>query len=351
MNDIEDSPPETPPLSIDEGTPPSVDDGKVVKFEHKFFTSFPRVFFALSEQTRQPALFLKMGDIDVALPLPGIQREFMIADDSVDGRMLHKIAEALEYVRGLRIGDPLPKELFSSSAASWSPSGRHVTIAYQRLTMQLVTWLSGDEHVISNPEELMQVANDPTAQKKINAAFSEAAECIGLGRGRKQEVVTYIERMAQELSYIEALRDRFKAVLMVQQKVQGLWRLYGYERSMLEIADPVARLIELAVRQLREGFDDADAQTGEILAILQNIDNQIKFISSARNILYRRLLSLDEISTKWKDVSVKHSEIIPDLLRDTYWFLAPRFMQVKEWVLATQPNRERKKTASRGMVW
>ena len=342
MSSPEAPPPETPP--------PSIDEGWVVKFEHKFFTSFPGVFFALSEQTRQAALFLKMGDIDVALPLPGIQREFMIAEDSADGHMLHKIEESLEYVRGLHIGDPLPKEIFST-AASWSPSGRHVTIAYQRLTMQLVTWLAGDEHIISNPEELMQVANDPTAQKKINAAFTEAAECLGLGRSRKQDVVSYIERMAKELSYIEALRDRFKAVLMVQQKVQGLRRLYGYERSVLEIADPVARLIELAVRQLHEGFDEADAQTGEILSILKNIDNQIKFISNARNVLYRRLISWDDITTKWKPVPVQHSEIIPDLLRDTYRFLAPRFMQVKEWVLATQPDREKKKATTRRMVW
>ncbi|KAF0142689.1 MAG: hypothetical protein FD153_600 [Rhodospirillaceae bacterium] len=112
----------------------------IIKFEHKFFTLFLGMFFALSEQTQQPALFLKMGEIEAALPLPGIRQEFMIGDDSADGRMLQMISEALGYVHGLRAGDPLPKEIFST-AASRSPSERHVVIAYQRLTMQLATWL------------------------------------------------------------------------------------------------------------------------------------------------------------------------------------------------------------------
>ncbi len=197
----------------------------------------------------------------------------------------------------------------------------------------------------------MQVANDPLAQKKVNIAFAEAAECLGIGRTRKQEVVDYIERMAKKLAYIEALRDRFKRVLMVQQKIQGVRRLYGHERSALEIADPVARLIELAVRQFCEGFDEIDVQTGGILAILKNIDSQIQFISSIHNLLYRRLMSWDSIVTRWKPVPVQRSERSLDLLRETYRFLAPRFMQVKEWVLATKPDRKKKKALMRTMVW
>ncbi|MEO5373064.1 MAG: hypothetical protein H7840_02165 [Alphaproteobacteria bacterium] len=322
--------------------------GRTVAFEHKFFASFPGMYFRMSEQGDEAVLFLKMAEYEAALPIPGIRREFLIDDKSPDGQMLTLVTEALGYVKGLRIGDPLPLEVFSDGA-SWTPSERHKIIAYQRLTMQLVTWLSGDETIISNPDELMQVASDPNAQRKVNIAFGEAAEKLGLGRDHREEVVGYIERLADELAYVEALRDRFQGVIGMETKIQGLRRLYS-ERSVLEIADPVARLIERAVRDFKAIFDEMDAQTGEILAALKNIDSQIKFISRTRNGLYRRLMAWEDIITEWKPVAIRRSNIIPDLLRKTYQFLAPRFMQVKEWSLATQPEREKKKLL-RAMEW
>lgn len=319
-----------------------------VQFRHKFFASFQGIYFRMSEQGDEPVLFLKMSDYEAALPIAGIRREFMIDDNSPDGKMLTLVAEALGYVKGLRIGDPLPAEVLSD-LASWEPAERHKFIAYQRLTMQLVTWLSGDEHIISNPDELIQIASDPTIQRKVSVAFGEAAEKIGLGRARKEEVVGYIERLADEVSYIEALREKFQAVLAMETKIQGLRRLYS-ERSVLEIADPVARLMERAVKDYKAIFDEVDAQTGEILAALKNIENQIKFIAQTRNNLYRRLLAWEEILRDWKPVAIRRSNQVPELLRKTYQFLAPRFMMVKEWALATQPEREKKKLL-KAMEW
>lgn len=338
----EEAPPEE---EIDDGSTPTT-----VELRHKFFASFPGMFFAKSEQGGEPSLYVKLTEYEVTLPLVGIRREFNIADASRDGRVLNLVADALDYVKGLRMGDPLPKEVYSQGA-SWEPSVRDRTIAYHRLTMQLVTWLSGNEHVISNPEELLQVAQDPNAQRKINEAFSQAAERLGIGKARKQDVVTYIEQLAAELAYIEALRQRYKQVIDLDNQIQGLRRIYGTERSVLEIADPVARLMQVAKRQFKDSFDDIDAQTGEILSVLKNIHNQIKFINHTRNGLYRRLLAWEEVMEKWKGVPVCRSMVVPDLFRDTYHFLAPRFMQVKEWALVTQPDKEKKKFVNRTMIW
>jgi hypothetical protein len=48
----------------------------------------------------------------------------------------------------------------------------------------MVSWLTGNEHIVTSPEELAQVAEDPQVKKQVSLAFAEAAEALGLGRER-----------------------------------------------------------------------------------------------------------------------------------------------------------------------
>ncbi|MBF0561368.1 MAG: hypothetical protein HQL37_04970 [Alphaproteobacteria bacterium] len=327
----------------DEGLPTTI------VFEHKFFTSLQKMYFRISEQTGDPVLVIKLSTYDATLSFPGIKREFLIADDSRDGRMLALVAEALGFVKVLQVGDPLPREVISTEA-SWEPSSRHFQVAYNRLTMQMVTWLSGDETVINNPDELMQLAGDPITQRKVRTAFEEAAEKMGIGRDRKQDVIEHIESLAKELAYIEALRERFGSIKEMEKKIQGLRRLYGHERSLLEIADPSARLIQRAIREFQNPFDEVDAQTGEILAVLRNLDAQVKFIRRTRDFLFRRFAAWEDILKEWAPVPITRSAQTQELFRSTYKFLAPRYMQVNEWVLASKLIESTKKKVAM-MTW
>lgn len=321
----------------------------IVKFDHQFFKSVQNMLFRASEQTGEPMMVIKLADTDAALSFPGIRREFNIADDAPDGIMLSLIAESLGFVKVLRIGDPLPKEV-TTTEASWEPSRRHFQLSYHRLTIQMVTWLSGDEQVFNNPDEVMQLAEDPITQRKVRLAFEEAAVQLGIGRERKQDVIGYIESLAKELGYIEALRERFSQIGEMEKKIQGLRRMHGHERSMLELADPVARLVRRAMVEFEDIFQQADAQTGEILAVLRNIEAQTKFIRKTRDNLFRRLMAWEEIVGIWSTVMVARSPQNLELFRKTYLFLAPRFMQVNEWVLAGKLIDAAKKPVS-VMMW
>ena len=55
--------------------------------------------------------------------------------------MLGLIAQSLDFVACLRIGDALPAEVLSG-AASWEPDELHLQIANARLQWQLVAWLN-----------------------------------------------------------------------------------------------------------------------------------------------------------------------------------------------------------------
>lgn len=320
------------------GTTPadsSSDTTPRVAFEHAFFTKLEDAFFQKSEQSGEPVLTIRFAKNHFSLPFKGILREFNIPADGPDAQMLEQVAKALKYVKGLRIGDPLPKEILTREA-SWQLSERHLKIAYQRVSVQLVNWMTGGQDVVTDPEELLQLADDPQIKKTVNKAFGEAAEKLGLGRDHKEEVVNHVEALAHELAYIEALRDRFRHVVKMETKIQELRRLYGRERSVLEIADQVARLGERAVDDFTTAFLEVDAQTGEILSALRNLDSQIAYIRDKRDDIHAKLMAWDDVLTEWDKVEIKMSPDKPELLRRAYQFLAPRYMAVKEWVLMSR---------------
>lgn len=329
------------------GSAESGDDD--IGFEHKFFTSFEDLYFRMTD-AGEPVAVLKLANNEAILSFDGLKREFMLKEDSRDFRMLDRVAEGLQFVRGLRPGDRLPKEV-TSREASWEPQDRHRRIAYQRLTMQLVTWLTGNENVISNVTELAQVAEDPQVKKNVQLAFTEAAEELGLGRERRDEVVQYIETLARELAYIEALRDTFAEVERIDEKLQGLRRIYGAERSMIETVDQVARLSQRAIKLFRDYFDQIDAQTGEILSMLKNIDNQIGYIRQVRDALHCRLLPWEDFIQVWKTVFIVRSDENTNKIRDIYQFLAPRYMQFNDWVLVTRRGALKSKPIGGQMRW
>ncbi len=327
----------------------AAEPGDTVRFEHKFFGSFEELYFRNTDGG-DPVAVVKLANNEALLSFDGLRREFGLTDDTTDGMMLTRVAEGLQFVRGLRPGDPLPKEILTREA-SWDPETRHIMIARQRLTMQLVTWLTGNEHIFTSVEELLQLAEDPQVKKNVSLAFSEAAEELGLGREHRDEVVKYIETLARELAYIEAERDVFVEVKKIDEKIQNLRHIYSSDRGMIATTDQVARLSQRAVHQFTELFDQVDAQTGEILAMLKNIDAQIEYIRKVRDDLHRRLMPWEDLIPIWKTVFVIKSDENIVRIRDIYQFLAPRYMQVNDWVLVTKRGFEKAKPLGGVLRW
>ncbi len=323
-------------------------DIEEVRFEHKVFSSFEDIAFRRSTQDNKPVMMVNMGGSEVALTINSLKNEFNIADATTDGKMLKLIAEALDFVRELKPGDKLPKEVLTGEP-SWEVSPRHIEIAKQRLNMQLVTWLSGGETLITDPEALLQIAEDPTTKDKVSNAFAEAAEQLGFGRDR-EKVIGLIEMLAHELAHIEALRDMYAKVVEISGKVQTLRKLYSRERSVYDIADRVARLIKLATDGFEDTFSQTDANTGEIMSVLKNIDAQVAYIRKARDMLYRQLMAWDDTFEMWANTPAQQSHKVPDILRETYRFLAPRYMPVDEWKLYTKLSAQQDEAKS-AMTW
>ncbi|MBB4264851.1 hypothetical protein [Roseospira visakhapatnamensis] len=333
--------PSTTPATADAPLPATAFGGAAtVTFEHVFFRKVDDIHFQLDQATQQPVAMVSLGDEVVSLPLEGVRKEFAIASDSPDGRMLALLAKGLKFVKGLRLGDPIPREVLTGDA-SWEPKDKHRQIAYHRLSMQVLGWLSGDEHVITNPDELMQVAGDPTFRRRVNEAFGEAANALMLSS--KEQVTDLLRDLSNDLAYIEALRDEFNAIKRAYLKAQDLRTIYANEHSMLATAHSLLRLFNLAVEDFTRAFETVDAQTGEIMAALRNLDMVKTYLHTHRDDLRVRLVVWEDLLTAWLDHPMQPGRSLEDLMAATYRFLGPRYMPVDEWVMMTklqEPGRK-----------
>jgi hypothetical protein len=320
------------------------------QFEHKLFVLFDAPLFRRTETDQTPVMTIRLGERDVAMPLRSLQREFGIADDSADGRMLGLIASALEFVSALRIGDKLPSEVLTG-AASWEPGAEHVRIASAKLQIQLVDWLrnqSGAGPFGITPESLACGNVDPLARQSVQDALTLAAKALGLPT--PDAVLGKIADLAQELAYIETLRDKLlRRAQSMAVKLERLTQAKSGDTAQAETLSRVRRLSAVALKQILHRFDDQDAQIGEVMAALSHIESHRTFIRANRDWLYRSQRAWESILLEWDAATPVPSESIRNVLNRTYHFLAPRFMPATEWISALRPSSQKPK--ARGMVW
>jgi len=317
----------------------------IISFEKDFFRRVEGSYFRLREESGDAVMVMPIEGGDVSLKLDGIKHELELGPEDQDAKTLDTIAEALKYVRSIRTGNPVPSELLSGEA-SWEVSQQDRETAHNRITMQLVSWMSGDEILVTEADQLAQIVEDPKTRGKISAAFAEAAETLGLGKDRSEDVIALVGNLAEELSYIETLRSKFHNVEKIQGTVLGLEQKYKNELSVMETILAVKRLCKIAVDGFQKSFDEVDAQTGEIMAALKNIAAQTKYIRNVRDDLHRRLWAWEDLIAQWSMVVVKRSQQNENLLEEIYRFLAQRFLPFQEWELYTKAMDKSKKLST-----
>ena len=256
--------------------------------ESHVFTTFGEIRFRRSETDGKAMMAVTLGEREAHLPLSALRREFGIEEDSPDGRMLDLIGSALEYVPSLAPGDRLPTEVLTGEA-SWRPSPKHIRLAATRIRLNLVAWLSPNSRWANAERDeitLLRLADDQGLKDEVMEIAMPAAQKLDLRDATN--VLRMLEDMSHELAYIEALRQRLLG------RVEGLCRrmaqVLAARRRMTNASDTLAqvhRLAMLALKQLRDRFDDVDAQTGEFSSMMRNVDNQRAYIRTNRDWLYR----------------------------------------------------------------
>src|ERR1700722_18380727 len=84
-------------------------------FEHKIF-QLKGARFALTEDGSTPAFLVELGTLVASLPLATVRGEFEIERDGTDDVLLKIVEKSLRFVKEIRPGDSIPRELPDGSA-------------------------------------------------------------------------------------------------------------------------------------------------------------------------------------------------------------------------------------------
>lgn len=300
-------------------------------FEHAVFRA-PNPRFLIASNG-EPSLVVELAELDALVPIKSLRIEFDL-DKTADGPMLDKVVSGLRFVKTIRPGDSIPREILDGTA-SWSVEPRHIEIAKGRITMQISSWLTGSETIIVDQEALMQLAEDPAIKQRVNAAFSDIAVKLGLPPDRRQDVIERIDQLARELSYIEALRERFGVIRGVADTITAFQKIYRRDRTVIEDLSRIANLIKRPLSELSGIFDQVDGMSGEIVSLLKNITRQIEFIRESRDELHQRMMLWDDTIVQWSKVLVERTPENETLMKELYRFLARNYIVEKPWDLVS----------------
>jgi hypothetical protein len=267
-----------------------------------------------------------------ALPIEAVKVQFQIPKDSEDAKLLDIAEKSMKFVKRILPGDCIPAEILDGTA-SWRVEPHHIARANARISMQIISWMSGKPVEVSDTSELEGLANNPETKKKIQEAFELLAEKLGLGRANKNQIVEMIEQLARETSYIEALRERFQKIQKIYGGFNVLFAAYKRERGVQDEVGRIRILMKKPVEDISGIFLQIDANTGEVFNALKRLRETISYIRSKRDELHQRFMLWDEILVAWEGVPLERDGRMDKLVRITYRFIARHFPQDSEWSL------------------
>ena len=303
-------------------------DALVFAFQHKLFSAKGCVFRKTAEGGI--ALHFPLGDITAALSPETIRASFDIKAGCADDELMKQVGKALRFVREVRPGDSIPQEIVDGRA-SWMVEEKYLLAAKARISVQLVSWLRGQDMRDAAPEELIAAAEAPEMRQTIQEAFTTIAQKLGYAPERREEVVDLIGRLAQEFSYVEALRDRFARVRRIMAMLKSLGGTYRRERGVQEIIVRCNVLLNKPTQRIFDVFREIEANTGEVLQTLRNYDTQVAYVRKKRDELREMYLLWEKMIETWDACDGSACPATERLIRDTYRFAAQNFTRVATW--------------------
>ena len=298
-------------------------------FAHRIF-GVKGGYFALSESTEEPVYHVNLGELKAALTLPTLAQEFGLPAESDDGKLLAVVEKSLRYVKVIRPGDSIPRELLDGTS-SWTVEPTHSETALARLLVTIAAWASDEEPWTSDPHRLRKLAADPEIRGKADEGLAKLAERLKLGR--PEAVRERVEDIARELAYVEALRDRVAKVQSIERKIADATKIYRNDRSFLADLQRIQALIRSPVAEFEEILDTVDLQSRDPVAALRQPAQHIEFVRAMRDDINQKLLKWDEMITRWEKIAAERGSSIELELKQTYRFVARHFPQRSEWSL------------------
>ncbi|MGC8470511.1 MAG: hypothetical protein ACP5NI_11440, partial [Acetobacteraceae bacterium] len=177
---------------------------------------------------------------------------------------------------------------------------------------------------------LRQQVDDPDVRRAVQRAFTNIASELGLAGAT--EVVGMVAAAAQELAFIEALRERLLVpVSALRRRLGALLLAFRGDGTHREMLSRTHLLCGLAEREIAAQFHEIDGQTADTVAFLCNLAQHRAMIRASRDRLYRFQRRFDTMIAAWAAAEAVADESLWVLVLHTYRGLAPRYMPRQEW--------------------
>jgi hypothetical protein len=180
-------------------------------------------------------------------------------------------------------------------------------------------------------DQIRALAGNPEVVSRVQAAVADIVQQVGLRSDEKHVVVDRIEAFARELSYVEAIRERFDGARCIGQKVAKLLALYKTDRFVGENLTRVAALMQGPLAAFDAMFTSADAMTADIIGICQAYDERVAALRTMRDDLFELYLMWEPILTHWQELQVIKSKPTEESIRTLFQFLARHYPQTNTW--------------------
>jgi hypothetical protein len=294
-------------------------------FEHKVFT-LKGARFALTEDGSTPAFHVELGTLVASLPLGTLRSEFSIDRESNDGMLLAVVEKSLRFVKEIRPGDSIPRELLDGSA-SWAVEDRH------RLRAKAHLWaraIDTDETAGAKDDALEAFVERPETTARLQAAAKAIAAKFGYEM-TGDSVLARIDDLGRELAYIEALQERCGDVLNIVPKVNQLARVYRSDRA---IVDELSRIRTLMLKpiELYDGMFARLAKRQEkIEDAIEHFHERVAFIREQRDDVHQSLMLWDPILAGWRAIEMTRCNDTEARITELYRFIARHYLTSQSW--------------------
>lgn len=295
---------------------------------HPLFRTFSEPYFRMSEADRQPVFAFQLDDREATLPIPRLMREFGIAPQDEDGQLLALVGPSLQFVTGLRIGDPIPSEVLTGEA-SWIGEMLHRDLAVTRINMFILAWMAGYTADRLDKMTMASVLHGRDVVSEVTAGVAKVALHLGRPPGA---VMQRMGALANEIAHIEALREwLLRGAQRMGGVVTRLSRTYTGDSTNKDMLAQIRRLCAKGIAEMQAEFTSVDLVLADPPRALGDGDAALAAIRATRDALYCRWRAWEPFNREWGTIEARANARTMHLAHETYQFLAPRYMTAMEW--------------------
>ncbi len=295
---------------------------KHFEFAHKVFSVEGGYFSMLNR--KEPVFNAKLGELTAIIDFDRLRAEFGITPDTADGKMLKSIREALMIVKIIKPGDKIPSELLDGTA-SWNFDPRMREVTKTRVVSSILEW----SKTSGGPDlTVPKTSNDDP----VDIAFEHLGHVLKVGgNDPRKHIAEMVERMSDELTYIEAIGERLARLGTIRNYVREHLKTASQDAEFGQELMRIDDLIGEPIKGLGGKIRDARTQSFDVLRSFGNFSEHAGYLRGVRDQMRWELMDWDELFDDWAEKTADGGEVTVDLCRRIYRLLAEKYARGQSW--------------------